>query len=78
LLLTNIVLCFCLICVRLVYPMLPVSLDCPFLILRFFSNVYFSEGCIFISTIQSLFTNFFYHYKDLVYRFFMRIYDKKE
>jgi hypothetical protein len=25
-----IVLCFCFLCLRLVYPMLPVSLDCPF------------------------------------------------
>ena len=29
---THIVLCFCLVCLRLVYQMLPVSLDCPFLI----------------------------------------------
>ena len=34
-----IVLCFCLVCLRLVYPMLPVSLDCPFLIA---SSVFFS------------------------------------
>ena len=27
---TNIVLCFCFVFLRLVYPMLPVSLDCPF------------------------------------------------
>ena len=27
-----IVLCFCFVCLRLVYPMLPVSLDCSFLI----------------------------------------------
>ena len=38
---THIVLCFCFICLRLVYLMLPVSLDCPFLIvLSVFSNVY--------------------------------------
>ena len=30
-----------LVCLRLVYPMLPVSLDCPFLIIpSIFSNVY--------------------------------------
>jgi len=29
---THIVLCFCFVFLRLVYPMLPVSLDCPFLI----------------------------------------------
>jgi hypothetical protein len=29
---THIVLCFCFVCLRLVCPMLPVSLDCPFLI----------------------------------------------
>ena len=35
------VLCFCFICLPLVYPMLPVSLDCPFLIASsVFSNVY--------------------------------------
>jgi len=38
---TQIVLCFCFICLRLVYPMLPVSLDCPFSIApSVFSNVY--------------------------------------
>jgi hypothetical protein len=26
---TNIVQCFCFVCLRLVYPILPVSLDCP-------------------------------------------------
>jgi hypothetical protein len=32
---------FCFVCLRLVYPMLPVSLDCPFLIAPLvFSNVY--------------------------------------
>ena len=35
------VLCFCFVCLRLVCPMLPVSLDCPFLIASSaFSNVY--------------------------------------
>jgi hypothetical protein len=33
--------CFVFVCFRLVYPMLPVSLDCPFLIApSVFSNVY--------------------------------------
>jgi hypothetical protein len=27
---TNIVLCFCFVCLRLVFPMSSVSLDCPF------------------------------------------------
>jgi hypothetical protein len=39
---THIVLCFCLVFLSLVYPMLPVSLDCPLLIApSVFSNVYF-------------------------------------
>jgi hypothetical protein len=39
--LTHIVLCFYFICLRVVYPMLPVSLDCSFLIVSsVFSNVY--------------------------------------
>ena len=38
---THIVLCFCLAFLRLVYPMLPVSLDCPFLIApSVFSYIY--------------------------------------
>jgi hypothetical protein len=38
---THLVLCFCFVCLRLVYSMLPVSLDCPFLIgSSVFSNVY--------------------------------------
>jgi hypothetical protein len=38
---THIVLCFCFVRLRLVYPMLPVSLDCPFLIASsVFYNVY--------------------------------------
>ena len=41
----HIVLCFCFVCLRLLYPMLPVSLDCPLLIaLSVFSNVYLSKG----------------------------------
>ena len=39
--LTNIELCFWLVFLRHVYPMLPVFLDCPFLIApSVFSNVY--------------------------------------
>ena len=35
------ILCFCFVCLRLVCPVLPVSLDCPILIaLSVFSNVY--------------------------------------
>jgi hypothetical protein len=38
---TRIVLCFCFIFLCLVYPMLPVSLDCPFLFVpSVFSNIY--------------------------------------
>ena len=38
---THVVLCFCFIFLRLVYPMLSVSLDCPFFISHsVFSNVY--------------------------------------
>ena len=37
----HIVLCFCFVFLRLVYPMMPVSLDCPFLNPPLvFSNVY--------------------------------------
>ena len=40
--LTHIVLCSNFVCLRLVYPMLPVSLECPFVIVpSVFSNVYF-------------------------------------
>jgi membrane-bound metal-dependent hydrolase YbcI (DUF457 family) len=35
---------FCFVFLRLVYPMLPVSLDCPFLIAHsVFSNVYYKR-----------------------------------
>ena len=38
---THIVLCICFSCLRLVYPMLPISLDCPFVIVHsVFFNVY--------------------------------------
>jgi len=44
---THIVLCFCFHFLRLVYPMLPVSLDCPFLIApSVFSNVYLARWII--------------------------------
>jgi hypothetical protein len=37
----HIVLCVCFVCLRLVYPVLPVSLDCRFLIApSVFSDVY--------------------------------------
>ena len=44
---TCVVLCFCFVVVlRLVYPMLPVSLSCPLLIApSVFSNVYLSNCC---------------------------------
>jgi hypothetical protein len=39
---THIVLCYCFVFLRLLYPVLPVSLDCPFLIApSVFSNVHF-------------------------------------
>jgi len=42
---THIVLCFCFVFHRLVYPMFPVSLDSPFLIaLSVFSNVYLRQN----------------------------------
>ena len=41
---THIALCFCFICFRLMYPMMPVSLTCPFLIsYLIFSNVYLQD-----------------------------------
>ena len=41
---SGIVLCFCFVFVRLVYPMLPVSLDCSFFIASsIFSSVYLKE-----------------------------------
>ena len=46
---THIMMCFCFACFRLVYPVLPVSLDCSFLIAHsVFSNVYLSTYCCFI------------------------------
>jgi hypothetical protein len=51
---TYIVLCFCFACLRLVYPMLPVSLDCPFMIAPLvFSNLWFTVLAlpIFIITV---------------------------
>ena len=41
---THNVLCFCFVCLRPVYSVLPVSLDCSFLIVpSVFSNVYLIE-----------------------------------
>jgi hypothetical protein len=38
------VFCFCFACLRLVYPRLPVSLDCPFLIApSVFCSVYLKQ-----------------------------------
>jgi hypothetical protein len=61
---THIVLCFCFVVLRVVCPMLPVSLDCPFLIVHsVFSNVYliylpFSASC-WHKSVQSLSVIFF-------------------
>jgi len=50
------VLCFCFVCLRLVYPMLPVSLDCPFLIApSVFSYVYFNKSKIHFLWTLSIF-----------------------
>ena len=47
---TPIPLCFCFVCLRLVYPMLPVSLDCQILISPFvFWNVFSAFGTAVIS-----------------------------
>ena len=46
---THIVLCFFFVCLRLVYPMLPISLDCPFLIVpSVFSNVYYVSNTLIV------------------------------
>ena len=45
------VLCFCFVLLRLVYPMLPISLDCPFLIAP-------SVFCTFFFTYRRLFIDF--------------------
>ena len=50
---THIVLCFCFVFLRLVYAMLPVSLDCPFLIGPLvFSNVYLVKKLQFFTFYQ--------------------------
>ena len=42
------VLCFCLVCLRLAHPLLPVSFDSPFLIaLSVFSDVYIRYISVF-------------------------------
>ena len=63
----HIALCF--VCLRLVCPMLPVSLDCPFLIVpSFFSNVYLlvevSMLCYLFAyfEVSFRFVNNWYHY----------------
>jgi hypothetical protein len=55
---THIVLCFCFVFRRVVYPMFPVSLDYPFLIAPLvFSNVYLSVSldCPFLIAPSVLF-----------------------
>ena len=50
---THIVLCFCFVCFRLVYPVLPASLDCPFLIApSVFSSVYLHCNVLYFFQIQ--------------------------
>ena len=49
---THIVLCFCFVCLRLVYPMLLVSLDCPFFIA---SSVFSRNISTILATAHSLF-----------------------
>ena len=45
------IVCFCFVFLRLVYPMLPVSLDCPFLIApSVFSGVYFQPRVTILSS----------------------------
>ena len=52
---THIVLCFCLIFLRLVYVMLSVSLDCPLLIASSaFSNVYINLCCLSSSCVPNV------------------------
>jgi len=46
------VLCFCFVFLRLVYSMLPISLDVPFLITpSVFSNVYAEKKILFLASI---------------------------
>jgi hypothetical protein len=48
-------LCCVFVFLGLVYPMLPVSLESPFLIApSVFSNVYFRENCIYLYDIHTL------------------------
>ena len=54
----HIMLCLCFVCRRLVYPMLPVSLDCPFLLAPLvFSNVYLTYMYNLFHAIFILFIN---------------------
>jgi len=49
-------LCFCSVFLRLVDPMLPVSLDCSLLIaLSVFSNVFYMLSCILMMVFVKLF-----------------------
>jgi len=51
---TPIVLCFCFVCLRLVSPMFPVSLDCPYFIApSVFSNVYLASCNMFDTAYDS-------------------------
>ena len=62
----HIVLCFCFVCFRLVYPMLPVSLDCPLLIVfSVFSNVYLNGWMVLYFFVFRVFI-FFYFYFFLI------------
>jgi len=44
---THIVLCFCFVCLRLVSPMLSVSLDCQYLIALRYSLTFIYPGTLF-------------------------------
>ena len=66
---TYIVLCLCFVCLRPVYPMLPVSLDCPFLIAPLvFANVqlFFSVDIEKISRYVVISGLLFQHYLCLL------------
>jgi hypothetical protein len=53
------VLCFCFVFLRLVYHMLPVSLDCPFLIEpSVFSSVYSNDTRDMVDVFQFKYTTF--------------------
>ena len=60
---SSIVLYFCFVCLRLVYTMLQVSLDCPFFMaLSVFSKVYVESvkiGCLLV--VYPWYSGFFHH-----------------